>query len=400
MSCRFAIISDPHIAVPQTIGHSPRRFHLVEVSIPALELVFEHLEQLDLDFALLPGDLTQDGEPENHHWLQQRLAMLPFPVYVVPGNHDVPTLLPSDRSIGFKDFPTYYRQFGYHNPRQLYYTQEILPGIQLIGLNSNQFDGQGKQLGCLDSEQIAWLEGLLPQLSDRLVLVMIHHNVIEHLPGQARHELGRRYMLDNAPRLLQILGQAGVQLIFSGHLHVQDVVCDRGIYEITTGSLVSYPHPYRILELGRNRHQQWELKIESYRVESLPGWENLPHISRKWMGDRSYPFMLKLLMTPPLNLSLEEAEVLAPQLRYFWSDIAAGDAIFDFPHFPTSVRRYFQQFSAINAQGMPFPIDNRTTILISLSTQSKRRYKRPKVLFAKGLRRMGDTGFEPVTPSV
>ncbi len=61
MNFRFAIISDPHIAVPQTIQHHSHRFHLVEVSILALEKVLNHLEQLNLDFLLLPGDLTQDG---------------------------------------------------------------------------------------------------------------------------------------------------------------------------------------------------------------------------------------------------------------------------------------------------------------------------------------------------
>ena len=101
----------------------------------------------------------------------------------------------------------------------------------------------------MDEQQLAWLEQVLAQSKDKLELVMVHHNVVEHLPGQARHPLGRRYMLDNAPELLKILSCAGVNLVFTGHLHVQDVACHKGIYEITTGSLVSYPHPYRILEL-------------------------------------------------------------------------------------------------------------------------------------------------------
>jgi len=33
-----------------TIWNHPSRFHLVEVSIPALEIVLEHLEQQKLDF--------------------------------------------------------------------------------------------------------------------------------------------------------------------------------------------------------------------------------------------------------------------------------------------------------------------------------------------------------------
>lgn len=364
LNFRFGVISDLHIALPKTISDHPTRFHLVEISISALELVLAHLERLDLDFLLIPGDLTQDGEPANHTWLQKRLAQLPYPVYVIPGNHDVPTWLPSDRAIGLKDFPHYYRQFGYSNPDQLYYTCELLPGVQLIGLNSNQFDESGKQVGRLDETQLAWLEQVLAQVRDKLVLVMVHHNIIEHLPGQARHPLGHRYMLENAPVLLNLLKAAGVNLIFTGHLHVQDIAYQNGIYDITTGSLVSYPHPYRILELRTHDRGNRCLQIESHRVESVPGWDNLLHTSREWMGDRSGPFMQKLLTSPPLSLSIADAQKLAPSLRYFWADIAAGDACFDFPNFPPHIRQYFQTFSTTSKDGQPALIDNHTTLLL------------------------------------
>ena len=361
LNFRFAVVSDLHIGLPHTIWDHPSRFHLVEVSIPALELILEHLKQQDLDFLLLPGDLTQHGEPDNHAWLQKRLSQLPFPVYVIPGNHDVPNLLPDERSIGLKDFPYYYRQFGYNNPEQIYYTCEVLPGVQLIGLNSNQFDDSGKQLGRLDEQQLAWLEQVLAQSKDKLVLV--HHNVVEHLPGQSHHPLGRRYMLDNAPVLRKILKAAGVQLVFTGHLHVQDIACHEGIYDITTGSLVSYPHPYRILELRTDEQGKRWLQIESHRVKSVPGWENLPQVSREWIGDRSYPFMLKLLTAEPLNLSTADAEKLVPSLRYFWADLADGDTLFDFPDFFPAARRYFEAFSA-TSDGKPALIDNHTTLLV------------------------------------
>ncbi len=364
LNFRFAVISDLHIGLPHTILNTSTRFHLIEVSIPLLELTLEHLQQEELDFLLLPGDLTQHGEPDNHAWLQQRLSQLPFPVYVVPGNHDVPTLLPDEQSIGLQDFPHYYQKFGYVNPQQLYYTCEPVPGLQLIALNSNKFDSSNQQLGCLDEQQLVWLEQVLAQTQDKLVVVMLHHNVIEHVPGQTTHPLGKRYMLANAPVLLNILKAGGVNLIFTGHLHVQDIAYQEGIYEITTGSLVSYPHPYRILQLQTDEQGKRTLQIESHRVESVPGWENLPQISREWMGDRSYPFMMKLLTSPPLNLPRAEADKLAPSLRYFWATIAAGDALFDYPDFPPTVRRYFQSFSAMTSDGKPALIDNHTSLLI------------------------------------
>jgi 3',5'-cyclic AMP phosphodiesterase CpdA len=362
---RFAIVSDLHIALPHTIWDHPSRFHLVEISIPALEKVFAHLTQLNLDFLLIPGDLTQHGEADNHQWLQNRLQSLPFPVYVIPGNHDVPSLAATKQSIAWADFPEFYRPFGYENIHNLYYSCELQPGLHLIALNSNQFDEQGNQIGMLDSQQLIWLEETLETLQDQYILVMIHHNVIEHLPGQLNHELGKRYMLANAPILRKILQKFAIKFIFTGHLHVQDVVENEGIYEITTGSLVSYPHPYRLLNLQLDQDKKGILTIESHLVHSLPGWDNLTHISKEWMADRSYPFMMRLLSGCPLYLPLEEAEKYAPQLRYFWANIAAGDTLLEFPDFPLKLQNYFQKFGAIHADGFLNFIDNHVTLFIN-----------------------------------
>lgn len=365
LNFRFAVVSDPHIALPHTIWDHPSRFHLVEVSIPALEIILDRLSQLDLDFLLLPGDLTQHGEPENHAWLAERLARLPYPAYVIPGNHDVPVLEADGRSIGLADFPHYYHKQGYEDPTQIYYTCQPLPGVRLIGLNSNLFDAQGTQLGRVDQAQLEWLRAVLATTTDELVLVMIHHNVVEHLPGQSRHPLGKRYMLENTSELLPILRSAGVQLVFTGHLHVQDVAYQQGIYDITTGSLVSYPHPYRVLQLRTDdRGDRW-LQIESGRVEAVPDFPTLQETSRQWMGDRSHPFMMKLLTHPPLNLPPEEAEELLPSLRYFWADIANGDAQFEFPAFPPKARRHFRRFSAIDGDGTPTLVDNWVTLRLA-----------------------------------
>lgn len=341
---QFAVVSDLHIALPTTLQKNSHRLHLFEVSIPALEAVLEHLSQLDLAFVLLPGDLTQHGEPANHAWLAERLAQLPFPTYVIPGNHDIPVAETDGRAIAPKEFPGYYRAFGYGTTNQLYYTQQVLPGVRLIALNSNQFDRQGNQLGRVDRTQLKWLEQVLAAAQEELVLVMIHHNLVEHLPGQARHPLGRRYMLRNAPVLRNLLKTAGVQLVFTGHLHVQDIAQAQGVYDVTTGSLVSYPHPYRILRL-QTTNQGQQLQIESPRVKSIPDYPQLQQMSRQVMGDRSVPFMAQFLTQPPLNLSPEEAQKLAPSLRYFWAAIADGNPKFDFPDFPEPIRSYFESFS-------------------------------------------------------
>jgi hypothetical protein len=82
------------------------------------------------------------------------------------------------------------------------------------------------------------------------------------------------------------------------------------------------------------------------------------------MGDRSGPFVLKLLTAEPLNLPVADAEKLISHLRYFWANIADGDALFDFPEFSPAARRYFEAFSATTSDGKPALIDNHTTLLL------------------------------------
>ncbi|MEO0827785.1 MAG: metallophosphoesterase [Cyanobacteria bacterium J06642_9] len=365
---RFGIISDLHIALPHTIWDIPNRFHLVEVSTHALEQALAHLVQLDLDFLLLPGDLTQHGEGDNHEWLVARLSQLPFPVYVVPGNHDIVQAQAQAGRIGLSDFPKRYEKFGYGQSAQPYYVETLLPGVNLIGLNSIAFDDSGQQLptGWMDEQQLDWLADTLTCLADQFTLVMIHHNVLEHLPQQSKSPLGQRYMLKNADRLLACLQGTGAKLILTGHLHVQDVARNSEICEITTGSLVSYPHPYRVARISQQdnpqENSQWQVEIESHTIQSVPGWPDLPTRSRQWMSDRSFPFMMKLLTRPPLSLPEAEAAHIAPDLRDFWATIAAGDSQFDVSALPRRVQRYFEPFNVPIVDGKPQIIDNFATL--------------------------------------
>lgn len=372
LNFKFAVVSDLHIALPHTIWDAPNRFHLVEVGIPAFEQILAQLIADQPDFLLLPGDLVQHGERENHQWLAERLARLPFPVYVVPGNHDVvrqPGTSANDSGAGqiaLADFPKIYQQFGYSDGQQLYYQQEILPGVHLIGLNSNAFDAAGEQIGTglIDDQQLNWLDRQLAALTGQFVMVMVHHNVLEHLPGQSKSKLGQRYMIKNAPALVSRLQAAKVPVAFTGHLHVQDIAQANDFYAITTGSLVSYPHPYRLLSLTTDESGAHQLQVTSKRIESVPDWPTLQQTSKEWMSDRALPFMLKLLTDPPLSLTLAQAETYVPQIENFWAEVAAGDALFDYPNLPASAQKYFQRYSATDKSGQPRLIDNQATLTL------------------------------------
>ncbi len=359
LNFRFAVLSDIHVALTDTVWQNPARIHLVEIGIPALDVALDRISEENIDFLLVPGDLTQHGEAANHAWIAERFAQLPYPVYVIPGNHDIPVLEANEQSIAAHQFPDFYRMFGYKDTNHHYYTHEILSGVRLIGLNSNTFDVNGKQVGRMENSQLQWLRQTLSQsqaAKDDLVMVMIHHNVLEHLPHQSTHGMGQRYILENASELLGILRAFNVKMVFTGHLHIQDVAYQDGIYDITTGSLISYPHPFRIFEYQTDRQNRHWLQMESHHVESIPGWDDLQGQTRELMGNRCQYYMLQLLMQAPLNLSEAKAKELVPSLRYFWTTVARGDAVFNFSEFPEAARDYFESFGTTTA------IDNRALL--------------------------------------
>jgi hypothetical protein len=47
-----------------------------------------------------------------------------------------------------------------------------------------------------------------------------------------------------------------------------------------------------------------------------------------------------------------------------YDNVAHGDRIFDFPHFPPDVRQFFERCSAIDEAGQPQLIDNNTTLIL------------------------------------
>jgi predicted phosphodiesterase len=333
---RFAILSDPHITLPETLKDYPGRAPLYEVSQSALSAVLADLRNCDLDFLLIPGDLTQNSERVNHAWLRDALEALPFASYVIPGNHDARTWESSPELLGLKDFPKFYGQFGYDESQSLDYEREILPGVRLIGLNSNVIEGH-KVLGRLSQTQLDWVASRLAAHPEAIWLVMVHHNLLEHLPFQRLNPILSDYVLPT-DALAQVL-KGYSAMVFTGHLHVQDIAQQGDLYEITTGSLVSYPHPYRLLH--------WEdgkLQVETRHIQNLPDWPNLPKISLERMAQGSHHYMIRWL-SGALDIPQAEAANYAEPLRYFWATIAAGDAQFDFPDLPANVQAFMAQFN-------------------------------------------------------
>ena len=80
---------------------------------------------------------------------------------------------------------------------------------------------------------------------------MMHHGILEHYTGQ--NQLDPGYVIDDYETVAHDFTEAGLNIMFTGHYHANDIVSrtdgDKILYDIETGSMVTAPIPYRIITL-------------------------------------------------------------------------------------------------------------------------------------------------------
>jgi hypothetical protein len=101
---------------------------------------------------------------------------------------------------------------------------------------------------------------------------MMHHALNQHV---ANIELFfDTAIINNADDIRQRLIDAGVKVVLTGHFHTSDIAKDfdksltKPIYDIATGSLISYPCHYRELTFSTDLS---ELKVATGRINSTAG---------------------------------------------------------------------------------------------------------------------------------
>jgi len=335
----FAVLADPHIALPApeyTLETCPyidadrgRKLHResVELFTAAIEMVNAIP---DLDFVVILGDLSKDSERYNHDELLELLPQFEAPVYVINGNHDrvhppgLVELLDSDAEmVDADELPNLYE--AYWDPGgKTYYNVEPAPGIQLIALDSTRYQDHG---GEIDETQLAWLRNELEAANRRgsLSIVMLHHCIAVHVPGivegQPLYPLLPDTMIDNAEEVKSVLKEFGIPFVLSGHLHVQDIAEEEGIYYIATGSIITYPHPIRILKLDPNTDT---LEINTQIIESTPSQPQLQPYSEEehavWFEELVFKYLQEFGM--PEDIAMAVAE----HVRGALGTMSAGDA--------------------------------------------------------------------------
>jgi 3',5'-cyclic AMP phosphodiesterase CpdA len=239
----FAVLSDPHIALKE----SENTWKMFHYSQDVLSWAIDEINKRnDIDFVLVPGDLTKDSEPYNHRAVKAMLDKLDVPYYVIPGNHDVKKDWMPKENWGISEFVNYYERHGYDDSGKSWYSLDVAPGLHLIGLDSASHPKFSNSWGgAVTDDQLEWLEEDLKANADKTAIVMVHHALIKH---EGKDD--PRYYVENSDAVKEILREHGVKTVITGHLHVTDIAEEDGLYDIASPAISSYPLAFRFMEIS------------------------------------------------------------------------------------------------------------------------------------------------------
>jgi len=359
MPIKIAVVSDIHYFDPALLKNDAENGNafqtyleadpkLIQFSNPIFTQVLSDLQSEMPDVLLIPGDLTKDGEEISHKAMAkilQDVAKKGVKVYVIPGNHDVnnPKAVGYDGdnefatpTVSAAEFASIYEDFGYkkikeRDPNSLSYLCEPYSKLWILGIDDCKYDENGVNAevsGKIKPETMIWIQEKRKKSKlDKLpVLAMMHHGIVEHYQNQELLDKG--YVTDNWTERAKELMDAGVQVIFTGHYHANDITktSENGnvLFDVETGSLVTAPSPYRIVTLLDDKVTISSRKINSINYP-IPGNMSFIDYSNLFLSTSMDGYFSYMLAN--MGMGLDEAAIgfIAPRFRNASMAHYAGD---------------------------------------------------------------------------
>lgn len=281
----FAVASDLHYSVPEEelektnddpiFWHATRRCEMEnETGLIIDEFLNQCAESDDVEYVLISGDLANRGRsrPEDHLVIAQKLRDFEKKsgkeVYVINGNHDAS----NDQATTLARFKEIYAEFGYDHALttradDCSYTADLGEKYRLIALDSNH-ETKSTEDG-MTADRLKWVkeQAELAKEDGRYPIVMMHHNLLDHLPIQ--RVLSRNFIVKFHFTTAELFADWGIKTVFTGHEHCSDATVytsalGNKLYDFATTSLAMYPLEYRVVKYNDN-----EIKYETRSVDKI-----------------------------------------------------------------------------------------------------------------------------------
>lgn len=281
----FAVASDLHYSAPEEelektnddpiFWHAARRCEMEnETGLIIDEFLNQCAESDDVEYVLISGDLANRGRsrPEDHLVIAQKLRDFEKKsgkeVYVINGNHDAS----NDQATTLARFKEIYAEFGYDHALttradDCSYTADLGEKYRLIALDSNH-ETKSTEDG-MTADRLKWVkeQAELAKEDGRYPIVMMHHNLLDHLPIQ--RVLSRNFIVKFHFTTAELFADWGIKTVFTGHEHCSDATVytsalGNKLYDFATTSLAMYPLEYRVVKYNDN-----EIKYETRSVDKI-----------------------------------------------------------------------------------------------------------------------------------
>jgi len=284
---RIMVIADPHV-MPQTLIEANPNFEdymqhqrkMLDLSEPIWNALMDTAMKYQPDLVLIPGDLTKDGEPEAHAMVAQSLQQLResgIRTLVIPGNHDLPNTVLWDS--------LYMTDEMVKDPHSHSYAVEPFSGVTVLGVDATNGNAS---VGTFSEQSMAWLLAQADSARSKgnMIIAMCHWQILEHFDQQGTLESSCR--MADADAFRDSLMAHGVRVVLTGHFHVNGITTYRdsinyndSLVEITTGSPITFPCPYRWMTVSNDRSR---LAVTTDFITSLDTIADMNSYSREWMA--------------------------------------------------------------------------------------------------------------------
>jgi len=290
---KIAVMTDTHLFPEAMTGNNSAAYQLENSGKPgiytegllksALAALERDVRNKGIQFLLIPGDLTRDGEYEGHSLLAEYLKAFEkrtgAQVAVINGNHDINNSQARTyadgksrpaRGTNPQEYYEIYKDLGYDLPNLsryeppkgargggLTYAADLGRHYRLIAIDDCKYTAdytddadEHKTGGRMSPHHLEWVKSEIESArkAGKTVIGMMHHNLTEHIGSQG--SLFQDFVIEDYRKVRNTLADAGMHFIFTGHTHTGEIgeaLSDNGekIYDICTASISYYPNTFR-----------------------------------------------------------------------------------------------------------------------------------------------------------
>lgn len=277
----------------------------------------------ETDIILIPGDLVYRGEYQSHVGFRDRLYKLKEQgkqIYLITARHDYcedgePCEFDGDERIPVKGMPRdelrdFYKDFGFdsaisEHKESMSYVAQLADGIRLLALNC---DGDCKGFKGIWDSQMQWALDEIKRAHDekQYIFAMTHYPLLPF--SSVMHLIGDAKLTDWENTAVK-LADAGLDLIFTGHMHAQavtDYTTEKGnkITDVQTGCFVGCPCAYRKVTFCDNN----TIDIKSYTIDDFDYDTDGKNAAEyfQWRFDRMINWKMDEILPAPAKKILDK----------------------------------------------------------------------------------------------